>query len=213
MPFIGCWEGWWTFDRSCSLMVQFGCVKVPLDRQPFSLVFCAVCIYLRDSLLGDNRRYFCVGCWRQTGTVPPCFLALIGVGWGCCRDWWAVHSFTFRPLLSWAVSRKNACASDRCVYTSGRFERKTMWSKEEEEENVHWWVKEFLVSQCQGCPPPYLETAVNIALTHSRIQERSLNMGPAVDVTFRSLWGKNVKIPFLLKIFEHIARLLYIIMQ
>lgn len=62
-------------------------------------------------------------------------------------------------------------------------------------------------------PPPYLETAVNIALTHSRIQERSLNMGPAVDVTFRSLWGKNVKIPFLLKIFEHIARLLYIIMQ
>jgi hypothetical protein len=106
-------------DRSCPLMVD-GCVKMPLDKQPFSLVFCAICIYLHDSLLGDNRRHFCVGCWRQTGTVPPCFLALIGESGDS-----AVLLFTAYPGACFSskaspilgCQQKEPCASDLCAYT------------------------------------------------------------------------------------------------
>lgn len=124
-----------------------------MDKQPFSLVFCAICIYLHDSLLGDNRRHFCVGCWRQT--TVPCFLALMGRGGTvCCTP---LHMSPWGMFLKQSpfylgLSAERSLVLLIFVLSPWLISNRRQCEVRKKKKKIP--SEEFLVSNCQGCFSP-----------------------------------------------------------
>lgn len=177
-------------------MVVSGCAKVPLDKQPFSLVFRAVCIYLRDSLLGDNRRYFCVGCQRQTGTVPPCFLALIGVGWNAAGtdELYTASRFT---LFYLGLPAERTLVLLIFVFTPVVDSNVRQCEVRKRKKKCSLMGERILGVTMSRLPLHTLRLTLTQLLLIQGFEKEASNMGPAVYVTFRSLWGKKCRNTFL----------------